>query len=69
MIRCLMTTPEGEVREGDLSLIDVWKRQEGAHIWVDMQGESEVSEREVLEGFSCHPMAIQDAHKVRHPLW
>ncbi|GGW52897.1 magnesium transporter CorA family protein [Vreelandella hamiltonii] len=67
MIRCLMTIPEGEVREGDLSLINAWKRLEGAHIWVDMQGESEASEREVLEGFACHPMAIQDAHKVRHP--
>ena len=43
MTRCLMTTPEGEVREGDLSLIDAWKRLEGAHIWVDMQGESEAS--------------------------
>lgn len=44
MIRCLLTTPEGDVREGDLSLMDEWKRMPTAHLWVDMKGESETQE-------------------------
>ncbi len=67
MIRCLLTTPEGDVREGDIRLMDEWMRMPTAHLWVDMKGESEAQEREILERFECHPMAIQDAHKERHP--
>ena len=63
MIRCLLTTPEGDVREGDIRLMDEWMRMPTAHLWVDMKGESEAQEREILERFECHPMAIQDAHK------
>ncbi|RUR29576.1 metal transporter [Vreelandella andesensis] len=67
MIRSLLTTPEGDVREGDERLIDAWHETPSSHLWIDMKGESEERERQVLERFDCHPMAIQDAHKERHP--
>ncbi|HBS19018.1 MAG TPA: metal transporter, partial [Halomonas sp.] len=44
MIRCILTTPEGDVREGDVRLIDDWKTMPTAHLWVDMKGESEAQE-------------------------
>ncbi|WP_030073498.1 magnesium transporter CorA family protein [Halomonas alkaliantarctica] len=67
MIRSLLTMPDGDVHEGDECLIDVWQATPGSHLWIDMKGESETRERQLLERFNCHPMAIQDAHKERHP--
>lgn len=67
MIRSLLTTSEGDVCEGDERLIDDWQAMPGSHLWIDMKGEPEERERQLLERFDCHPMAIQDAHKERHP--
>ncbi|MDN6301217.1 MAG: hypothetical protein L0J68_13265, partial [Micrococcaceae bacterium] len=67
MIRTILTTPEGETHEGDEHLMSVWQATPGSHIWIDMQGETQESERKIFEAFEFHPMAIQDAHKERHP--
>lgn len=67
MIRSMLTTPEGQVHEGDEGLIAQWQAMPGSHIWIDMQGEPEARERGELERLNCHPMAIQDAQKERHP--
>lgn len=67
MIRSMLTTPEGQVYEGDEGLIKQWQVTPGSHIWIDMQGEPEARERGELERLNCHPMAIQDAQKERHP--
>lgn len=67
MIRTILTNPEGETHEGDERLLAIWQTTPGSHIWIDMQGESQQSERAILEAFEFHPMAIQDAHKERHP--
>ncbi len=67
MIRTILTTPDGVAREGREELMAVWQSTPGSHIWVDMQGETQESERTILEAFEFHPMAIQDAHKERHP--
>lgn len=67
MIRTLLTTSDGQVQEGDEQLVAVWRETPDSHIWVDMQGETQASEQRLLEDFDCHPMAVQDAHKERHP--
>lgn len=67
MIRSMLTTPDGLVHEGDENLIERWQATPESHIWIDMQGEPELRERELLERLKCHPMAIQDAQKERHP--
>lgn len=67
MIRSMLTTPDGLVHEGDENLIEQWQATPGSHIWIDMQGEPETRERGLLERLECHPMAIQDAHRERHP--
>ena len=67
MIRAILTTPDGETHEGDDGLLSLWHATPGSHIWIDMQGETQESERTLLEAFDFHPMAIQDAHKDRHP--
>lgn len=67
MIRIIITTPDGETHEGDESLLSLCHSLPDGHIWIDMQGETQDSERTILEAFDFHPMAIQDAHKERHP--
>ncbi|AVI64098.1 magnesium transporter CorA family protein [Halomonas sp. GFAJ-1] len=67
MIRSMLTTHDGLVHEGDEDSIEQWQATPGSHIWIDMQGESGQRERSLLERLECHPMAIQDAQKERHP--
>lgn len=67
MIRTLLVTGDGESHSGDASLIEQWQQDPGSHIWIDLQGETQEHERELLEYFDCHPMAINDAHRERHP--
>ncbi|GHE21820.1 magnesium transporter CorA family protein [Halomonas urumqiensis] len=67
MIRTLLLDTEGQVEVGDERLIERWSEMSDCHIWIDLQGESVASERAMLEAFGCHPMAIDDAHRERHP--
>ncbi|RUR37944.1 magnesium/cobalt transporter CorA [Vreelandella populi] len=67
MIRSILATPNGNIQEGDEQLFDQWKVVPDSHIWVDMQGETNECVQQLLERFECHPMAIQDAQKERHP--
>lgn len=67
MIRTLLTTPDGAVYEGEEDLFAMWQATPDSHIWIDMQGETQERERTILEAFEFHSMAIQDAHKERHP--
>lgn len=67
MIRTMLVTADGTLHIGDETLIAEWQRDDASHIWIDMQGEGIERERELLEAFACHPMAINDAHRDRHP--
>ncbi|CAM4045314.1 magnesium transporter CorA family protein [Vreelandella rituensis] len=67
MLRTMLVFPDGESRQGGEELIATWRESTDAHIWIDMQGETQDSERTLLEAFDCHPMAINDAHRARHP--
>ncbi|WP_447553610.1 magnesium/cobalt transporter CorA [Vreelandella sp. EE22] len=67
MIRSMLTTPDGKLHMGGEELFEQWQQTPDAHIWIDLQGEPEDVERGLLEAFECHPLAIQDAHKERHP--
>ena len=67
MIRTLMVNGSGQWQQGGEELIAAWRGSAEAHIWIDMQGESQRRERELLEAFDCHPLAINDAQRDRHP--
>jgi len=67
MIRTLMVDAEGRVVAGGEELIARWRGTADSHLWIDLQGEPMARERELLEAFDCHPMAIDDAHRERHP--
>ncbi|MBB3332291.1 magnesium transporter [Halomonas campaniensis] len=67
MIRTLMVDAEGRVTVGGEELIARWRETTDGRLWIDLQGEPMARERELLEAFDCHPMAIDDAHRERHP--
>ncbi|SDK37067.1 magnesium transporter CorA family protein [Billgrantia gudaonensis] len=67
MIRTRWLDGEGQEHLGGEELIATWQAAPQGHIWIDMQGEPIARERELLEAFGCHPMAIEDAHRERHP--
>ncbi|MCP1312931.1 MULTISPECIES: magnesium transporter CorA family protein [unclassified Halomonas] len=67
MIRSMLTTPDGQVRIGGAELFEQWQKDPQGHLWLDLQAEPQEVERGFLEGLKCHPLAIQDAHKERHP--
>lgn len=67
MIRALLATTDGQRLSGDERLIERWRQDPGSHLWLDFQGEPQAVERRWLESFGCHPMAIDDAHRDRHP--
>lgn len=67
MIRTLLLDAVGEVTQGGEELLARWRETPQSRLWIDLQGESQVRERELLEAFGCHPLAIDDAHRDRHP--
>ncbi|WP_346795481.1 magnesium transporter CorA family protein [Halomonas sp. Bachu 37] len=67
MIRTLLVDAQGTQRRGGEELLEMWRESTGSHIWIDMQGETQERERLMLESFDCHPLAINDAHRDRHP--
>ncbi len=67
MIRTLMVDAEGQILAGGEELLARWRELPDSRLWIDLQGESMDRERDMLEAFDCHPMAIDDAHRERHP--
>ncbi|MCA6127964.1 MULTISPECIES: magnesium transporter CorA family protein [Thalassolituus] len=66
MIRTLRLDPQGSQHLGGSEQIDLWRTQ-GGMLWVDLQSEVKADETSILESLGCHPLAIQDALRDRHP--
>lgn len=68
MIRVWLSDPNtAEVRQGGKELIEAWKTSDSGLIWVDIENEPNDVEETLLSGFGIHPLAIQDALRLRHP--
>lgn len=67
MIRAILVEGDGTATHGDVSLVERWRKSTDSYLWLDLQGEPQARERELLEAFDCHPLAIDDAHRDRHP--
>jgi len=68
-IRALLYDPAtGKLGRGGMELLDEWQVRPGTLLWADFWGEDPEREKRLLiERFGLHPMAIQDAQRVRHP--
>ena len=58
---------DGSHSEGGLELIEQWRADPTASIWLDIQQEPTDQETKLLREFGCHDLAITDAHRLRHP--
>jgi magnesium transporter len=67
MIRTQLLTETGEWLTGGQELILHWHDANAGFIWIDLEGEEPANERLLLQSLSCHPMAIEDAQRYRHP--
>lgn len=68
MLRCkLVMDASGEVREGGEDLIEVWRATDTSRIWIDIHIDDLEVVRAFLNDMKCHPLAIKDALRKRHP--
>jgi magnesium transporter len=71
MIRVQLINPNGDEssnwQEGGAELIQQWRQQQDAFVWIDLEGEREEEERNFLLDLHCHPLAIEDLQRFRHP--
>lgn len=54
------------VTDGGDELIGQWQQKSGV-IWIDILDEPEADEAKRLISLGCHPLAVQDAQRQRHP--
>jgi magnesium transporter len=67
MIRTQLFTGDKQWLQGDRELIDQWKTDNQSFIWIDLQGENSNAEKEFLLSMNCHPLAVEDVQRFRHP--
>ena len=57
---------DGAAHSGGAEQIKQWQQQ-GGSLWIDLADEPETQEATLLRELGCHPLAIQDAQRQRHP--
>jgi len=67
MIKCMLLKKNEETQYGDESLIEIWRSVPGYYLWVDIDSHDLETERELLKNLKCHPLAITDVQRERHP--
>lgn len=67
MIRTQIINPEGQSISGGVELVDVWRQQNNSYLWADLEGENPADENAFLTAMGCHPLAIDDVQRFRHP--
>jgi magnesium transporter len=55
------------LQKGNESLLTEWLANKEGFIWIDVNGETPNNEHKLLINLGCHPLAIADAQKERHP--
>lgn len=67
MIRAQLLTETGERLTGGDELIQRWRAENSGYLWIDMLGEEATSENNFLLSMGCHPLAVEDVQRYRHP--
>lgn len=67
MIRTQLLTAHGEHLHGSTELIERWRNEGSGYIWIDLSGEEPAKEKEFLLSMGCHPLAVEDVQRFRHP--
>mgnify|MGYP000129672296 CR=1 FL=1 len=67
MIKCMLVSPSSPVKIGGEELKSEWEQDQSSLLWIDLDNTDKAVEKEVLTQFGCHPLAILDAQRDRHP--
>lgn len=67
MIRTQFLTADGERLEGGIELIDRWRDEDKGYLWIDLFNEDPHTEKQFLLLMGCHPLAVEDVQRFRHP--
>ncbi|WP_049721144.1 magnesium transporter CorA family protein [Gilvimarinus polysaccharolyticus] len=67
MIKTLLLTDDGQVQRGGIEQIDLWRKDDNTYLWIDIESEDVDDEKDLLLEQGCHPLAIEDAQRKRHP--
>ena len=66
-IRTKLVSSDGQVREGDESLLELWHASSEYRLWLDIEGEISPAMHNELLRLGCHPVAITDIERARQP--
>lgn len=66
MIRTCLYTVNQPTQFGEQELLQAW-RESGGFLWLDIQQSLDAESTALLASFGCHPLAIKDVARERHP--
>lgn len=58
---------DGRIKHGGHELVSLWEAHGDSFIWLDVEGEAPEDECALLRKLNCHPLAIEDVQRFRHP--
>ena len=67
MIKCMLISPTQETVIGSRELISQWQENNDTTLWIDLDNVDLEEEKKILTEFKCHPLAINDVLRERHP--
>ena len=66
MIRTCLYNVNQPMQFGEQELLQTW-RESGGFLWLDIQQSLDPETTALLASFDCHPLAIKDVARERHP--
>ena len=66
-IRTKLISSDGQVREGDETLLGLWHAGGDSRLWLDIEGELSPAMHTELLKLGCHEVAITDIERTRQP--
>ncbi len=67
MIKCMLLKADKTCLYGSEELIETWNQDPTSFLWIDMDSHDPEQERKLMQKMGCHPLAIKDAQRERHP--
>ncbi|MBA6329555.1 magnesium transporter CorA family protein [Colwellia sp. MB02u-6] len=67
MIKCMLISATKKTVFGSSELINQWQENDDTTLWIDLDNVELEEEKRILTQFNCHPLAINDVLRERHP--
>jgi magnesium transporter len=63
----MLISPSSSIKMGNEELINNWEQDESTILWIDLNSVEKEKEKGMLTRLGCHPLAISDTQRDRHP--